>query len=332
MGVYDVVVDRVTRKLRDLDSSGLKAVKLIVKHSDAARRGTVGEPANYLLFQDVCQGTGFGPAARILALNPKTAIIFSLRRVLSCIHIFLFPKTQMEKSELLRFWLCLFRCHLRRCDFSLLIITDCGATNTSPVLSFMTEGRRREKKKKKTAWNELKSWGGGEAVKKSSTPIDKFDMKLCEVAFHSLNVEEFFFFGGGDQHWLSNQCRGERRIPASATPRGGNESSSCFPVDLSPGWHVLFSSPTHSEANRLIWAISTGRHGCSHLNRVAWTRLTVAWLPAHSGQFVIAVRGAIVGSCTILFIAGQISHSASVCFWTSFTLWKKNRCWRNVPQ
>lgn len=90
MGVYDLVVDRVTRKLRDLDSSGLKAVKLIVKHSDAARRGTVGEPANYLLFQDVCQGTGFGPAARILALNPKTAIIFSLQRVLSCIHIFFF--------------------------------------------------------------------------------------------------------------------------------------------------------------------------------------------------------------------------------------------------
>lgn len=163
MGVYDVVVDRVTRKLRDLDSSGLKAVKLIVKHSDAARRGTVGEPANYLLFQDVCQGTGFGPAARILALNPKTAIIFSLRCVLSCMHIFLFLKTQMEKSELLRFWLCLFRCHLRRCDFSLLIITDCGATNTSPVLSFMTEGRRREKKK--TAWNEFKSWGAKQSKK-----------------------------------------------------------------------------------------------------------------------------------------------------------------------
>lgn len=33
--------------------------------------------------------------------------------------------------------------------------------------------------------------------KKSPTPRDKFDMKLCEVAFHSLNKEVFFLGGGG---------------------------------------------------------------------------------------------------------------------------------------
>lgn len=37
-----MVVDQVTTKLRNLDSSGLKAVKLIVKHGVAARRGAVG--------------------------------------------------------------------------------------------------------------------------------------------------------------------------------------------------------------------------------------------------------------------------------------------------
>lgn len=37
----------------------------------------------------------------------------------------------------------------------------------------------------------------------------------------------------GDQHGLSNQCSGEQRIRASTTPRGGNECSSCFHVDLS---------------------------------------------------------------------------------------------------
>lgn len=37
----------------------------------------------------------------------------------------------------------------------------------------------------------------------------------------------------GDQHWLSNQCKGEQRILASTTPWGANECSSCFPVDLS---------------------------------------------------------------------------------------------------
>lgn len=37
----------------------------------------------------------------------------------------------------------------------------------------------------------------------------------------------------GHQHWLSNHGRGEQRILASTTPRGGNECSSCFPVDLS---------------------------------------------------------------------------------------------------
>ena len=96
-----------------------------------------------------------------------------------------------------------------------------------------------------------------------------------------------------------------------------------FPCWSLPGWHVLFSSPTRLKANRLIWAISTGRHGCSHLNRVAWTRPTVAWLPAHSGQFVIAVQGAIVHSSTILFHPGQIGNSLNVCFWTSFTLWEE---------
>lgn len=231
MGVYDLVVDRVTRKLRDLDSSGLKAVKLIVKHSDAARRGTVGEPANYLLFQDVCQGTGFGPAARILALNPKTAIIFSLQRVLSCIHIFFFffPKTQMEKSELLRFWLCLFRCHLRRCDFSLLIITDCGATNTSPVLSFMTEGRGRKNCLKRIQ-------GGGEMKqsKKSPTPRDKFDMKLCEVAFHSLNKEVFFLGGGGG---ISIDCQ------ISAGESGGYRLVLLPEAEMNPPLVSLLISP-----------------------------------------------------------------------------------------
>lgn len=134
-------------------------------------------------------------------------------------------------------------------------------------------------------------------------------MKLCEVAFQSLNVTLFSVRRegeerggrGGDQHWLSNQCSGEQRILASTTPRGGNQCSSCFHVDLSPGWHVLFFSATHSEANRLIWAISAGRRGSSHLNRVAWTRLMVARLPAHSGQLVIAVRGAIVDFLAILF-------------------------------
>lgn len=74
---------------------------------------------------------------------------------------------------------------------------------------------------------------GGTKLSKSSTPRDKFDIKLCEVAFHSLNVTVFFFWGRGDQHWLSNQCRGEQRILASTTPRGGKQCSSCFAVDLS---------------------------------------------------------------------------------------------------
>lgn len=37
----------------------------------------------------------------------------------------------------------------------------------------------------------------------------------------------------GDQHWMSNQCRGKQRMLASTTPWGRNECSSCFPVDLS---------------------------------------------------------------------------------------------------
>lgn len=41
-GGWDLVVDRVTTKLRDLDSSELKAVELITKHSASARRGAVG--------------------------------------------------------------------------------------------------------------------------------------------------------------------------------------------------------------------------------------------------------------------------------------------------
>lgn len=45
-----------------------------------------------------------------------------------------------------------------------------------------------------------------------------------------------------------------------------------------------------------------GRHGCRHLNGVAWTKPTVAGLPAHSGHFVIAVQGAIVDFSTVPFI------------------------------
>lgn len=77
----------------------------------------------------------------------------------------------------------------------------------------------------------------------------------------------------GHQCRLSDQSREERTRPASATPRGGKERSSCFMFIFS-GWHVLFFiflffPPTHWKANRLIWSIPTGRRRPSCLNVAA---------------------------------------------------------------
>lgn len=56
----------------------------------------------------------------------------------------------------------------------------------------------------------------------------------------------------------------------------------------------------------------------------------VAWLPAHSGQFVIAVQGAIVDFSTILFIQDK-SAIQCVCAFELHLPFEKNRCWRNIP-
>lgn len=51
----------------------------------------------------------------------------------------------------------------------------------------------------------------------------------------------------------------------------------------------------------------------------------VAWLPAHSGQFVIAVQGAIVDFSTILYIQDK-SAIQRACAFELHLPFQKNRC------
>lgn len=180
--VQNLVVDRVTRKIRDLGSSGLKAVKLIVKHSIAARGGAVGCQQTIFFFKTFAKKLALDQN-HILAMNLKQQL-FWVCGVFYHAYSGIFSENTDGKNELLRFWLCLFQWHLLAVILQL-IITDCGATNTSLCILLL----RREKK---NAWNEFKR-GGNKVDKKLYSERDKFDIKLCEVAFHSLNVT---LFGG----------------------------------------------------------------------------------------------------------------------------------------
>lgn len=69
--------------------------------------------------------------------------------------------------------------------------------------------------------------------KKSPTPRDKFDMKLCEVAFHSLNKEVFFLGGGG----ISIDCQ------ISAGESGGYRLVLLPEAEMNPPLVSLLISP-----------------------------------------------------------------------------------------
>lgn len=131
-------------------------------------------------------------------------------------HTVYFEKTQMERMNW-RF-LC-FRWHIFAVILDL-TITGCWTTNTSQCYpGWVREG------KKSLQQIQVR---GNKVVKKlySSRQIWHKAMWSCLSVIKRNCVL-------GDQHWLSNQCSGEQRILASTTPRGGNECSPCFRVDLS---------------------------------------------------------------------------------------------------
>lgn len=96
-----MVVDWVTTKLRDLDSSVLNAVKLIVKHSVSARRGAVGSQQTMFFWKRLAKELALDQN-HILAMNLKRQL-FSLCGVFYHVWSGIFSENTDGKNELIRF-------------------------------------------------------------------------------------------------------------------------------------------------------------------------------------------------------------------------------------
>lgn len=135
--VQDFVVDQVTAKLGDLESSELKAVRLVVKHSIAARRRAVGSQQT-ISSRHLPRNWFWTTILFLLWIYHSNYFQFVLRFIMHTVVYF--AENTDGKNELLSFWLC-FNDTFFCCDF---------ASNNNwyscckrfPVLSFMTKAKR----------------------------------------------------------------------------------------------------------------------------------------------------------------------------------------------
>lgn len=144
-------------------------------------------------------------------------------------------------------------------------------------------------------------------------------VKLCEVASQSLNVTLIWEADGSTSTVRSGQWRAEETSSAAWLPEAETDAPLASRLILPPfdmSCFLLLAEQGSAFVPRPPGGgCGGGGGGPIHLNGVARSgRLVGGTASAHSGQLVIAVRGAVVDFLHSPFHPGPISRSANLRF------------------